>query len=111
MAPCRFQPHGENDEVERFGNHFTFFGLIMDGEIVSLWILFYMGDAGADIANSVILFCPLNVFIEILPVSPHIHIENGGLDLRSMFLRNDRFLGGVHAANGRAVPLTDMGIS
>ncbi len=67
-----------------------------------------MGDAGPDITHSVVFLCPFDVLVEILPVGPHIHEEDGGLHLGGVFLGNDGLFGGVHAADGGAVAPSDM---
>ena len=110
MGPGRFETDRENDHIKLFGNHLSFLGLIVDIEIVAVRVLYQMGDARTDVTNFVLLFCPVDILVEVLPIGSHVHEEDGGFEFRPMFLSDDRFFGRVHAADRGTVSSPDVGI-
>jgi len=60
--------------------------------------------ARTDEPDSILVPCPVVIFLEVLSVSAHVHIENGRVEaLGAMLLGDHRLLYGVHAANARAI--------
>ena len=68
-----------------------------------MWVLPDQGDHVPHVADAVLLLGSLHVLVEVLAVGPHIHVEDGRLDLSYMLPGDDRLLGGVHAADRGAV--------
>ena len=56
---------------------------------------------GADVADAVFVLGAIDKAVEILAVGADVHVENCGLQPLGVFLADDRFLGGIHAANRR----------
>jgi len=60
-------------------------------------------DAAADEIDPGVLG-PVVIFLEILAVGADIHVEDGGVQVAAgMLLGDDRFLDGIHTADGRTV--------
>ena len=113
LRPWRgFKSHRQHDQVELLLDHPPVpwpdgqdrLGLVSEQQVVGVRILFDRGEHVPDISDAVLLLRPLYVLVEVLAVGPHIHVEDGRLDLGHVLLGDDRLLGGVHAANRGAVP-------
>src|SRR4030042_2262255 len=111
MTPCGFEAYGEDDQIKLLRDHLSSLRLVMDSQIFCLRDFLQMGDTGSDITHAILLFCPFDVLIKILSISPHVHVKDGGFHLWSMFFRDDRFFGSVHTANRGTIPLSDMRVS
>ena len=60
-------------------------------------------DEGADVSHAQLVLRPVAVAVEILSEGAEIEEEDGYLQARFVFLGQDRFLGGSHAANRGAI--------
>ena len=61
------------------------------------------GDEGADVAHAQLVLGPIAIAVEILAEGPQVEEEDGDVQARLVLLGQDRFLGGGHAADRRAV--------
>src|SRR5665647_925139 len=70
---------------------------------MGVWVLDHPGNHGPHIADMVMHLGALIITFESLPVGPEINEEDGRLDFGIMLLGNNGLLGGVHAADRRAI--------
>ena len=83
---------------------FTVFGGIVDAQVIGPRNPFDGVHPGADKANAVLFPGRVVVPFEVLSVGPHVHEEDGAVQIVSrMLLGDDGFFDGIHAADGRAV--------
>ncbi len=58
----------------------------------------------ADKANAMFVFGIIIIFFKILTVGPHVHVENGAVQIPAgVFLGNHGLLDGIHAADRRTI--------
>ena len=96
----------QNHHVEGFLLHGA--GLIgkFDDQVAGVRNFVDRMDTGLDESNSLFVFGPVEVFFIILAECPHVHVENGTIQIAvGMFFGNHGFLDGVHAADRRAVAI------
>ena len=102
-----FEAHGENHHVKRLFVTSPFRSHTLRRSSLPRW--FNGGNPGSNESNP--MFFPGLVVIpfEILPVGPHVHEENGAVQIVSgVFLGNDCLLDRVHAADRGAVPVVAL---
>ena len=101
----RFQAGGKHDQVEFIFHLDAFVVYISKAQIVRTGNALHAMNTGTHKTDAQFLGAIVILF-ELLPVSTHVHKEDGGLQVPfGVFLGDDRFLDGIHAADARAVPV------
>ena len=98
----RLEAHGQDDHVEGLVQELAGLVGIAEDEVARARLLADGRDHGALVLHAVLVLGALHVLVEVLAESPHLHIEDRGLDVLVVLLGDDRLLGGVHAADRRA---------
>ena len=109
-----FQADGQHHHVEFLFNNAlaVVLGHIADDEVIAVRRLFDRRHLTANIANVVVVLRAVIKTLETFPESPeidveatifYIDLEDSCFDIGFMFLGDDCFLGGVHAAHRRAI--------
>ena len=94
------EPHGKYDHIKSLLAKFTVFRGVLDAEIIGTGHGFHGVNPGPDKANPVFFPGSVIVSLEFLSVGPHVHVENGAVQVAArMFLGDDRFFDGIHAAD------------
>src|SRR5208337_260840 len=101
---CRLHTYRENNHIELFCKLLSGLISVLDRHVVAVGNGVHRVHTRTDEPNSILVPRPVVIFLEVLAVSAHVHIENGGVEaVRTMLLGYHRLLYGVHAANARAV--------
>jgi len=104
------QTHGEDDHVENFALDLPVLISVGQDQIGgAMGSRFHAVNARANKAHPDFVPGAIVVTLEVLAVSAHVHKENGGIQrFFGMFLGNDRFLDGVHAAHAGTVSMSAL---
>src|SRR3989304_5722786 len=101
----RSHTHGKNNEIKLLFLHLALVIDIRNEQISGFWFFGNAGKLRTDKTDAVIFPGPFVIEIKVLSLRPDVHVEDGRRHIGKMFLSNDRFLDGIHAADGAAVVL------
>ena len=94
----------QNHHIVGFFVNLAFLIHVADQSILRFRVLDDGMDSGSHEADAVIVPGPIVIFLEILPERPHVHKEDGGVQIPGgMLLCDDRLFDGVHTANGGTI--------
>ena len=101
---------GKHHHIKSLFNQFSIRLCITQYEVTRARLFTHCRYHGPLIPDRIFLFSAINVFVEVFPEGTDIHIENGGLNARVMFLCDYRLFGRIHTANRRAPGVGIVGI-
>ena len=99
----RLAAHRQNHHVERLAPQDTLLVLVMEDQVVGIGILLDLRDTRARVLYPPQVLGLVKVGGVLLAEGALVHDKDFALDAGQAFLGQDRFLGGIHAADRRAV--------